>query len=242
MRAQESGDNSQWGILAMPSVIAAAHELKSPLILIRQLTYQLEQSGTMNAEQQITHERLRLTAERALRLVENLTQASRLNDSLFELEPLEVRSVWHGVVSEMSPLANQMKQHLELVMSKQSLLVVAHRELLPAILLGLCDNGLSHNPQGGTLELKTRRCGDAVVFSVRDNGPTIDTKIFRTLKSRLGRSPLPLSGRPQSSGLGLWIAGHFAEAMASTLSVTRHRGGGMTFSLKVPTSAQLSLI
>lgn len=242
MRAEQGAASDTWGSLELPSVLAAAHELKAPLVLMRQLSYQFELAGTLTAEQRIVQERLRLTADRALRLVENITQTSRLNETLFALEPLQVHSIWRQVADEMSPLARQMDQQLTLQIPKKSLLVVAHRELLPAILMGLCDNALAHNPLGSQVKLAAKLQRDAIVFSVRDRGPKIEARAFRELESRLGVSPQPLGVRPGSSGLGLWIAGSFARAMSSSLSVTRHRSGGMTFSLHVPVSAQLSLI
>lgn len=242
MRAEHTEDASNWGSLALPSVLAAAHELKAPLVLLRQLSYQLEASGELNAQQRTVQERLRLTSERALRLVENITQSGRLEETLFALEPLQAHSIWRQVADEINPLAHQMDQKLLLRIPKKPLLVVAHPELLPAILMGLCDNALSHNPSGGQITLSAKQTHESVVFSVRDRGPTIDAKAFRELETRLGRAPQPLGARPGSSGLGLWIAGSFAKAMASTLSVTRHRGGGMTFSLHVPVSGQLSLL
>lgn len=242
MRAEQSERADTWGSLELPSVLAAAHELKAPLVLMRQLSYQLEHAGNLTSEQRIVQERLRLTAERSLRLVENITQTERLAETLFALEPLQVHSVWREVAEEARPLARQMDQQLTLAVPKKSLLVVAHRELLPAILMGLCDNALAHNPLGSQVKLSAKQHRDAIVFSVRDRGPKIEAKAFRELESRLGVAPQPLGSRPGSSGLGLWIAGSFARAMSAHLSVTRHRSGGMTFSLHVPMSAQLSLL
>ena len=242
MRGVHSEETSTWGTLAVPSVLAAAHELKGPLVLMRQLTYQLDMAGSLTPEQRVVQERIKLTSERALRLVENITQTGRLDDTLFSLEPLQAHSVWRDVAVEISPLAKQLGQNVKLRVPKKALLVVAHRELLPAILMGLCDNALSHNPFGSHVQLSVKQAQDTVVFSVRDKGPFIDAKAFRELEQRLGVAPQPLGARPNSSGLGLWIAGSFARAMDSSLSVTRHRTGGMTFSLHVPVSRQLSLL
>lgn len=242
MRAVQPEEVQTWGTLAVPSVLAAAHELKAPLVLMRQLAFQLASAGELTPEQSVVQERIRLTSERALRLVENITQSGRLEDTLFSLEPLQAHSVWHDVAVEISPLAAQLGQELKLRVPTRPLLVVAHSDLLPAILMGLCDNALSHNPFGSDVQLSVKQVKDSVVFSVRDKGPVIDAKAFGQLEQRLGRSPQPLGSRPNSSGLGLWIAGSFARAMASHLSVTRHRAGGMTFSLHVPVSRQLSLL
>jgi signal transduction histidine kinase len=242
MRRVQTQEISTWGSLSVPSVLAAAHELKAPLVLLRQLSLQLGSTSELNPEQRQLQQRLQLTAERALRLVENITRSSRLDDAMFALEPLQAHAVWHGVSAEIGPLAQQMNQKLTMRVPSRPLLVVAHKELLPAILLGLCDNAIAHNPAGSPILLSVKRRGDAVVFSVRDQGPVIDAKIFRELEQRLGRAVQPLGVRPGSSGLGLWIAGAFAKAMNSRLSVTRHRSGGMTFSLHVPISGQLSLL
>jgi len=227
---------------AMPSVLAAAHELKAPLVLMRQLSLELALNDTNTPEERRTHERMRLTAERTLRLVDNITRASRLQDGLFDVEPMQVASVWREVVAEMHPLARSMEQTIEVVVPRKPLLVVGHRELLPAVLMGLCDNAVGHTNRGGAVKVSARARGHEVEFSVRDQGPVISNQAFENLKARLGRSPQPLGTRPTSSGLGLWIAGEFARSMSSRLEVTRHRSGGMTFSLLVPTSQQLSLL
>lgn len=242
MRGDKTVTIAPQGTLSLPSVLAAAHELKAPLVLMRQLTYHLDTAGELTDEQKIVRERLRLTAERALRLVENVTRTSHIDEALFALEPLQAHSVWQNVVDEINPLARQLGQDLTLDIPRKPLLVVAHAELLPAVLTGLCDNALAHNPSGTSLRLSARKDHDNIVFSVRDKGPKVDARAFRQLESRLGKTPQPLGARPGSSGLGLWIAGAFARAMASELSVTRHHKGGMTFSLHVPISGQLVLL
>lgn len=242
MSEQKNEGLQTWGSLALPSLLAAAHELKAPLVLMRQLSLQLEHTGALTSEQLVVQQRLRLTAERSLRLVENITTTARLDDAMFALEPLQAHAVWSEVAHEISPFASQLEQGLKLSVPKKPLLVVAHRELLPAVLLGLCDNALAHNPGGKPVTLGARKDGEAVVFSVRDHGPKVSLKEFRELEGRLGVAPQPLGTRPGSSGLGLWIAGTFARAMNASLQVTRHRAGGMTFSLHVPVSGQLSLL
>lgn len=241
MRGPKTEQVEAWGSLALPSVLAAAHELKAPLVLMRQLSYQLG-TDQLSPSQRLTQERLRLTAERALRLVENITRSSRLDDALFALEPLQAHAIWRDVVAELGPLARQLEQPLQLAVPKRPLLVVAHRDLLPAILVGLTDNALAYNRSKAPVHLSVKRRGDEVVFAVRDRGPIIEPKVFRELEARLGKTAQPLGGRAGSSGLGLWIAGSFARAMNANLSVTRHREGGMTFALHVPVSGQLSLL
>jgi signal transduction histidine kinase len=208
---------------------------------MRQLTYELGETG-LNAEQQRTVERLRLTLERSLRLSQQLTTTSRLGDALFDMEALQAQAIAGSVYDELQPLARELGQTLQLKLPGRPLLAVAQPDLLTAVLTGLCDNALVHNPAGGRVTLAAYGRRNHVIFAVRDRGPAIEHKLLNALSERLGSAPQPIGSRPGSSGLGLWIAGQFARAMDSQLQVTRHRAGGLTFSLAVPLSTQLKLI
>ena len=66
-----------------PSFVVAAHELKAPLALIRQLAIELEAGEYTALERAVLAQRITLTAERALRLTTDLTKARRLENALF---------------------------------------------------------------------------------------------------------------------------------------------------------------
>src|SRR5690349_1774689 len=80
----------------IPTLLTAAHELKAPLVLIRQLSFELDREADPEIARQI-----RLTAERSLRLVESLTKVARLEDTLFPIEPLDIGDIYRGVAEEM---------------------------------------------------------------------------------------------------------------------------------------------
>jgi len=222
-------------VTEVPSVLAAAHELKSPLVLIRQLALQLEESPDS-----VSLERIKLTAERSLRLVESLTRSSRLDDALFECEPVSINALYTDVAHELYPLATALGQSIHVTMPSKNLIVVGNQTLLRSVLLGLCDNALSHNDANQPVVLSARRSGQMINAEVRDHGP--DSQSLARIKRSIGRRPTPLSGRPRSSGLGLLIASQFAEYMQAELTLTRHHKGGATFGLRVPESGQLSLL
>jgi K+-sensing histidine kinase KdpD len=222
----------------MPTLLAAAHELKAPLILMRQLALELEMTSGSNE----TSRRLRFTSERSLRLVSNLTKSARLEDSLFSMEPVEVQSLCADVAHELMPLAREYNQKIVLDMPRGSLVSVAHRDLLHAVLIGLCDNAIAHNGAGSNVTLSARLVEGRVEVSVRDEGPKVAEIQLRQLRTRLGKTIQPVGDRPRSSGLGLWIASQFASAMSSTIGSVAHRKSeGMSFYVSLPRSRQLSL-
>ena len=223
----------------LPSLLAAAHELKAPLVLMRQLSLQMSDPDTPVTPE--LYRRMRMTTERGLRLVDGLTRAARLEDSLFDSESLEVKTVCQLVAQEMQPLARELGQKLEVSLPRRSILAIGQYDLLTALLVGLCDNALTHNSAGASVTISTRERAGRVELSVRDNGPMMSSKQFSELTGRLGK-PQPVGGRARSSGLGLWVADNFARSMSGSLSARRHRNGGMSFIVSLPQSTQLSLL
>ena len=219
----------------VPTLLAAAHELKAPLALIRQLSLQLQESDGDPAAL-----RIRLTAERSLALVEGLTRASRLEDALCELEPIDVGELYDAVAHELQPLSRALEQTIE-VRVPQRAVVIGDRTLLRSVLVGLCDNALTHNAVERPVILTAQHRGpERIAVGVRDYGP--HTTQLKEVRRRLGRAPQALSARPRSSGLGLLIADQFARRMDAALSMVRHRDAGVTFSLDLPKSRQISLL
>ena len=217
----------------VPTVLAAAHELKSPLVLIRQMTFQLDENDPVA-------NRIRLTAERSLQLVEGLTKVSRLEDTLFACEPIYLPALYDEIAHEMSPLAKALDQSIEIHVPKSQVTAIGNRSLLRSVLLWLCDNALTHNDVTRPIELRAARLGDRVIAGVRDYGPS--TNHLPSIRRSIGKTPLPMTSRPRSSGLGLMIAEQFARHMDSELLLRRHQTHGVTLSLSLPASQQLSLL
>lgn len=232
-------DQNQGLDFELPSLLAAAHELKAPLILLRQLSLQMS-DDTVPAGPEL-HRRLQMTAERGLRLVDGLTRAARLEDSLFDTESLETKAICHLVALEMQPLAQELGQDLKLSLPKSSLLAIGQYDLLTSLLVGLCDNALAHNSGGSSVVISGRQRHGRVELAVRDHGPVISREQFKKLTGRMGK-PQIMNGRPRSSGLGLWVADNFARSMSGSLTARRHRDGGMSFTVSLPQSTQLSLL
>jgi K+-sensing histidine kinase KdpD len=84
--------------------------------------------------------------------------------------------------------------------------------------------------------------GKIIRLGVRDYGPALSSDMWRSLQGKIaGASTTPIHARPQSSGLGIYIAGKFADAMQGQIGVTRHRDGA-TFYIDLQASRQLSLL
>lgn len=224
---------------ALPSIVAAAHELKTPLAIMRQLALAIQEGGASDAEIRQMAERIGLTSERALRLTHDLTRGNRLQEVLFELEPLDVMPLCKDVVSELEPLYRARGQRLEWKTRQHALpLVIAHRDLLRRVMANFLDNALYYGEVSRPVELSAtyRRRDDVIRLGVRDYGPGMERSTTRSFTK-----PRAISYRPQSSGLGLYLAGQFAEAMQARIGTIQHRDGA-TFYVDVNRSHQMRLL
>lgn len=225
------------------SLVAAAHELKSPLALMRQLSLMLEAGDVTIDESRRMLRQITLTSERALRLTSDLTRSVRLQDAMFALEPINPQQLCEDIVHELRPLFAAHGRQVRLASRKHPLLLVANRDLLRRIILNFSDNAL-HYARGDSIveiQIKALNAGRTIRLGVRDYGPALSSDMWRSLQAKLATAPQPVHARPQSSGLGLYIAGQFADAMNGTIGMTRHHDGA-TFYVDLHASKQLSLL
>lgn len=226
----------------LPSLIAAAQELKTPLALIRQLSLMLE--GEENSDEGLRmSQQITLTSERALRLTEDLTHSIRLSNALFKLEPINSQQLCKDIVAEISPLFAAHNRNIGVSRRKGQLLAVGNRDLLRRIILNFCDNALHYSEENKMTEIKVESLdgGQTVRLSVRDYGPPLSINTIDQVGDRLTHAPVTIDARPHSSGLRLYIASQFADVMNGRIGLTRHRDGS-TFYVDLQASNQLSLL
>lgn len=227
----------------IPSLIAAAHELKSPLSLIRQLSLELNTDKNISASKRKLIDQIQLTSELGLRLTTNLTKASRLEDSIFELDPVNPRVLCQQVADDLRPLYHAKGRDIEVSAPKRPLLALANRDLLYRIILNFGDNALHYAQNNEIVQLKISSLnrGKKIRIGVRDFGPYVASDVWQRLRRELGKTSQSIHARPASSGLGLYIASKFANSMNGSIGAIRHRDGA-TFYVTVDSSLQLSLI
>lgn len=235
--------NGGEGRTEVTPLIAAAHELKAPLALVRQLALRLEEGGLTEAEQKRLIRQSILTSERALRLTGDLTKSARLDSGLFTLEPINPEQLCRDIAVELAPLFDAYGKQVTVKSRRHPLLLVANRDLLRRILLGFSDNAL-HYSQDGTavhMQIQAFKRAGVIRIGVRDFGPALSSDMWRKLQKKLRDSPQSIHARPESSGLGLYIASQFAEAMNGRIGAVRHKDGA-TFYVELQASSQLSLL
>jgi len=218
-------------------ILVAAHELKAPLAVLRQLAFALP---NMDSGGEYLRSEMINVSERAIRQVNDLSRVRRLEDGLFRMEPVAVREVCDAVTRELNYLFKENDCGLSVKYSNKSRLVTANRELLYSVIYNFLLNAIHYSDKRLKTELTVHDCGDRVRVSVRDFGPALPIEIWREVKGGFVEKPTSIAMRPDSSGLGLFIASRFSKYMNANIGAVRHRDG-TSFYVGLLKSKQASL-
>ena len=218
-------------------ILVAAHELKAPLAVLRQLALSFNDLDFKN--EHIRSEMVTVS-ERAIKQVNDLVKIRRLEDGLFEMEPVAVRAVCDGVLRELGYLFSHNKRDLFIKYSNRAKLVTANRELLYSVVYNFLLNAIHYSGEGTRAELVVKDTNGRVKIMIRDYGPALPIDVWREIKRGWIEKPTSIAMRPGSSGLGLYIASKFSRYMHAKVGAIRHRDG-TSFYVELPVSRQASL-
>lgn len=101
------------------------------------------------------------------------------------------------------------------------------------VLTNLVANALRHTPGGGAITVGGSATTAGVILTVRDTGPGIDPDLLPHVFDRFVKG-----AGSRGSGLGLAIARGLVEAHGGTISVVSPAGGGTTFRVELPRTAE----
>ena len=223
-------------------IFVAAHELKAPLSLMRQLALSLDPDNPK--ETRDYQAKMVSVSERALRQVSDLAKVSRLEDGLFIMEPVAIRGVCDEVTTELKYLFRFNSRQLRVKYSNRQKLVIANRDLLHSVIYNFCVNAIKYSDSStiSTLTVSDHKSENtqSVRIAIRDFGPSLPMEIYQKLANDQLEAPTNISFRPDSSGLGLYIATKFSRFMNANVGAIRHRDG-TSFFVELPVSNQGTL-
>jgi signal transduction histidine kinase len=211
-----------------------SHELRTPLSLIRgyasalldgsksrSLTLQREYVETIDAE-----------SSRLDELVRKLTDISKLDQGVFELDAHEV-----DIVAMLESVAARWRKVCErtlvLKYAKDLHTIRFDRKRIEQVLDNLVSNAVKYSPGDTHVLLGAKEEGEGVVFFVKDRGPGIPAAQRERVFERFYRAPVG-KGKGDGSGLGLYIARGIVSAHGGRIWLDSDDAGGTTVLFYLP--------
>ena len=217
-------------------VAKLTHELRTPLTsAVMAIGLLAESAAKLDDRQRQIVDILRGDVSRLKALSDNLNEMARAQLAGVELasEPLDCAALVEGALAPFHLQAEERKVRLTIECGKDLPPLHADPNKLPWVLTNLCGNALRYTPPGGSITVRARVDGPAVLFEVIDTGPGIprtdQARIFEKFSQRNSAT-----GGVGLAGLGLYIAREIVEAHGGTIGVESEPGKGSRFFFRLP--------
>ena len=112
--------------------------------------------------------------------------------------------------------------------------IAADPDKLRQVLVNLTENAIKYSPDGGRVEVRVQRAGQAMRFSVHDEGIGIAPAEQAHIFERFHRLDPNMARGVGGTGLGLYICRELVQRMGGQIWVTSREGAGSTFSFNLP--------
>jgi two-component system sensor histidine kinase KdpD len=218
---------------------AAAHELKTPLTVLKTLTPTLRQLAQLSPPTQIEIiETIDQNLGRLELLVNDMLESTRLEAGTIALHrrSIDLASRTQRVLLRLSPLLERKQQWSILQVAPNLPWVRADGKRVEQILTNLIDNATKFAPPATAIEVALRQANGAVDVSVSDAGPGVPPgereRIFD--KFYIAAADKVLAG----VGLGLFICRELVRLHGGCIWVEDRPGGGSRFCFTLPTAAE----
>jgi signal transduction histidine kinase len=115
--------------------------------------------------------------------------------------------------------------------------VEGSQALITRMVQNVVDNAVSHNADGGWIQVRSGTAGGQALLVVENGGAVLDQDEVRALSQPFRRIGADRIGSDKGSGLGLSIVAAIAEAHGGSLSLHARPEGGLRVSIQLPASA-----
>ncbi len=213
-----------------------SHELRTPLtsmIGYGELMTDLEE---LSPQGQRFLSVIMRSAERELRLVDDLLTLVAIEESGLAIRSAEIdlERVVREAVEAARPRAEEARLALSLETPGIAVPMYGDRDRLGQAMDNLLSNAIKFTPAEGRVKVVLRSQGPSAEIDVVDTGVGIGDEDPDSLFERLFRTQAAVAQQTPGAGLGLTIALAIVEAHAGTIEVVSSGRGGTTFRMTFP--------
>ncbi len=230
-RLQEENDRVKDEFFATVS-----HELRTPLTSMIGYGELMTDLEDLSPQGQRFLSVIMRSAERELRLVDDLLTLVAIEESGLAIRTAEIdlERVVREAVEAGRVRAEEAQLTLSLETPGSAVAMYGDRDRLGQAMDNLLSNAIKFTPAGGSVRVVLRPGRSQAEIDVVDTGIGIGEEDPDQLFERLFRAPTAVAQQTPGAGLGLTIALAIVEAHAGTIEVVRSGTEGVTFRMTFP--------
>ena len=215
-----------------------SHELRSPLVVVRQYLESLKAIGVDRFDPGVTDiiERCSKRVEDSEELIEHWLDLSTIESGTFvqKKETIQLAQIAAKTVEDMMPVCAEKGISLSADVPDNLLDIVGDKECLVRTFTNIVGNATKYTPQDGKITISAANNGTCVVVTVSDTGAGIPHEklpfIFEPFYRVRGKEE-----RHRGCGLGLTICKKIIESHGGEITAVSQEGAGTSFIVKLPT-------
>ncbi len=213
----------------------AAHELRTPLALIRTEVEVALSRPRENDEYREACEQVQVEAVRMTVLIDSMLMLARVDagTEALRFETLDANRMVHQVAEKWKTAMRAALLDFTVATDRDALFVLADSNSLQRLLTILLDNAARYTPPGGSVTLKVSCEHGKAIFSVRDTGIGIAREHHSRVFERFYRIDRARGGGARGSGLGLALAKCIVEKHGTELLLESAVGKGTLFQFEI---------
>jgi signal transduction histidine kinase len=213
----------------------ASHDLKNPLTAIIGYSDLLHRVGTLAPRQVDFLNRIKVSSEQMLELVQDLLELARIDMGMdLKLDVTDLREVLPSVCEEFRTQATVKQLTLTVDVGQTTVPVKADMPRLKQVLRNLVGNALKYTPSGGRVLLTGEVYERTARIRVRDTGLGIPEADLPFIFDKFYRVQAEDRKDIEGSGLGLAIVKAIVEQHSGQVAVESGPGKGTTFTVSLP--------
>lgn len=210
-------------------VSMAAHELRSPLTVIRGYVEMLGEGEGLKEAGKAHLKNIDLAADRLNGLIGDILDVAKLQEGRMSFNAVEVAPdeiVANVVEGYMQPAK---AKGLVLIFEQQSnARISVDPERFRQVVVNLVGNAVKYTEKG-EVRVHAKKEGTSYVVRVSDSGMGISAENQKHLFEKFYRVKTEATSHIEGTGLGLWITHAMVERMDGTISVESIEGKGTDF-------------
>jgi signal transduction histidine kinase len=214
-----------------------AHELRNPLVPIRNALEIMRLSGNKPAVVESSRAMIERQIKQMVRLIDDLLDMARMSRGTIQLkkERVEVSRIVTAAVESCRPLIDGAGHALTVSLPDEPVSLDADPTRLTQILINLLGNSAKYTEPGGKIWLTAALDDAQIVFRVKDTGLGIAPDVLPEIFEMLTHVNRPQDGSQSGLGLGLSLVKTLAGLHGG--NVEAHSGGpgqGSEFVVRLP--------
>ena len=218
-----------------------AHELRSPLVSIRQQNSVLLEglAGPLQEKQEQFISRGMQKIDALLELINDLLDMAKIEagKAVQHQVPTDVGRIISDMVAFMEPRAREQQVSLHCAF-KNLKPIQADPKRIGELFNNLITNAINYSPNGGRVSITAEGLGEYMEIKVSDTGVGIPKEELPKIFDKFYRVKSPKTRQVMGTGLGLSIVQGVVEAHRGTIDVESEVDQGTTFRILLPVIAE----